>query len=121
MASVYRSIAVSSEAGKSAPDMIARRARVDFVEESVTHVFFYGSYLTVRGEVSRKVTCDSAGMTTSLLPVSAEPAPPAPAPARPPIRAPLPPPARPPIRAPRPAPPPVRVAVRLPLPLATSS
>src|ERR1700735_2177981 len=59
---------------------------------------------------------DSDGITTSLFPVNASPAVPAPAPTRPPMRAPLPPPARPPIRAPPPAPPPINPAVRLPLP-----
>src|SRR5580698_1317269 len=59
---------------------------------------------------------DSDGITTSLFPVNAAPAVPAPAPIRPPISAPLPPPASPPIRAPPPAPPPMNPAVRLPLP-----
>src|SRR5271170_2084388 len=59
---------------------------------------------------------DSDGITTSLFPVNAAAAVPAPAPTRPPISAPLPPPAIPPISAPPPAPPPINPAVRLPLP-----
>src|SRR6516164_7194450 len=67
-------------------------------------------------EVVLKLTADSAGIVSSLLPVNAAPAVPAPAPTRPPMRAPFPPPARPPIRAPAPAPPPIKTAERLPLP-----
>src|SRR5262249_48409453 len=59
---------------------------------------------------------DSAGSTTSLFPVNADPPAPAPAPAAAPIAAPLPPPASPPMIAPRPAPPPVITAVLFPLP-----
>src|ERR1039458_5387657 len=74
------------------------------------------SRITVIEWPSLNVTADSAGISTSLLPVAAAPAVPAPAPTRPPISAPLPPPARPPINKPAPAPPPAIFAVRLPLP-----
>ncbi|PYX09758.1 MAG: hypothetical protein DMG88_04680 [Acidobacteria bacterium] len=73
-------------------------------------------YLISSGCSSLKLSADSAGSTMFLLPVKAEPAPPAPAPAIAPIAAPLPPPAKPPISAPTPAPPPVITAVRFPLP-----
>src|SRR3979490_897049 len=75
-------------------------------------------YFTSNGASSLKLTADSAGRTMSLLPVNADPAPPAPAPAKAPMAAPLPPPANPPMSAPTPAPPPVRTAVLLPLPFA---
>src|SRR5450631_4438514 len=63
-----------------------------------------------------KLSADSAGSRTSLLPVKAAPPVPAPPPASAPMPAPLPPPARPPIKAPRAAPPPANTAVRLPFP-----
>src|SRR5215813_390841 len=73
-------------------------------------------FLIVTGLVSLKLMTASAGTVTSLFPVNAVPAVPAPAPTRAPIAAPLPPPASPPIKAPPPAPPPIIAAVRLPLP-----
>ena len=81
----------------------------------------FGFRVTVIGEDEIKVTTDSAGIATPLLPVSAAPAVPAPAPTNPPISAPLPPPASPPIKAPPPAPPPTIAPVRLPLPLTVCS
>src|ERR1700753_1709760 len=72
---------------------------------------------TVTGFTRLKVSGDSAPTVTWSLRVRAPAAVPAPAPARPPISAPLPPPARPPISAPAPPPPPMKPAVRLPLPL----
>src|SRR5207247_10068040 len=74
------------------------------------------AYLISSGCYSLKLSADSAGSTIFLLPVKADPAPPAPSPAIAPIAAPLPPPARPPISAPTPAPPPVITAVRFPFP-----
>src|SRR6202158_3615742 len=71
---------------------------------------------TSSGDVSLKLSADSAGRTISLLPVNAAPPAPAPAPAAAPIAAPLPPPAKPPMIAPSPVPPPAITAVRLPLP-----
>ena len=75
----------------------------------------------VMDDVVLKLTADSAGMESSLFPVNAAPAVPAPAPTRPPISAPLPPPARPPIKAPPPAPPPIMTAERLPLPFCVTT
>src|SRR5260370_9704827 len=80
--------------------------------------FLRWTYFSYRGASSLKLTADSAGRTTSLLPVNADPAPPAPAPASAPMAAPLPPPASPPMSAPTPAPPPPSTPVLLPLPLA---
>src|SRR5258708_3590860 len=80
----------------------------------------YPGYLpafTSSGDVSLKLSADSAGRTISLLPVNAAPPVPAPAPAAAPIAAPLPPPAKPPMIAPSAVPPPAITAVRLPLPL----
>src|SRR5882762_2874834 len=71
---------------------------------------------TSSGDVSLKLSADSAGRTISLLPVNAAPPVPAPAPAAAPIAAPLPPPAKPPMIAPSAVPPPAITAVRLPLP-----
>src|SRR6202140_4908295 len=71
---------------------------------------------TSSGDVSLKLSADSAGRTISLFPVNAAPPVPAPAPAAAPIAAPLPPPAKPPRIAPSAVPPPAITAVRLPLP-----
>src|ERR1700681_4244893 len=71
---------------------------------------------TSSGDVSLKLSADSAGRTISLLPLNAAPPVPAPAPAAAPIAAPLPPPANPPRIAPSAVPPPAITAVRLPLP-----
>ncbi len=79
-------------------------------------LFLLNYCFTSRGWESSKVRSDSAGSTISLFPVKAEPPAPAPAPAAAPIAAPLPPPARAPMMPPRAAPPPVRTAVRFPLP-----
>src|SRR5262249_14406999 len=70
----------------------------------------------VTGAASVKLSADSDGISTCLLPVAAPPMKPAPAPTRAPMAAPLPPPATPPINAPPAAPPPVVAAVLLPLP-----
>src|SRR5271169_978298 len=72
-------------------------------------------------EVVWTFTADSAGMVSSLLPVKAAPAVPAPAPTKPPMRAPFPPPASPPMSAPPPVPPPIMTADRLPLPFCVTT
>src|SRR6266446_9089904 len=63
--------------------------------------------LTSSGDLSLKLSADSAGRTISLFPVNAAPPTPAPAPAPAPIAAPFPPPAMPPIIAPSAVPPPI--------------
>ena len=77
----------------------------------------YGITLTLTLFCRVKVSGDSALTTTCWFPVYAPAAVPPPAPTSPPMSAPLPPPARPPMSAPAPPPPPIKPAVRLPLPL----
>src|SRR5260370_39173492 len=120
---VKREKAITIEVGESKGKM--RNEKRFNVERQFGSVFtaslrdFHRGYfpgLTSSGDLSLKLSADSAGRTTSLFPVNAAPPTPAPPPATAPIAAPFPPPAMPPIIAPSAVPPPAITAVRLPLP-----
>src|SRR5260370_19694466 len=121
---VKREKAITIEVGESKGKM--RNEKRFNVERQFGSVFtaslrdFRRGYfpgLTSSGDLSLKLSADSAGRTISLFPVNAAPPPPPPPPAPAPIAAPFPPPAMSPINAPRAAPPPATAHARVPFPL----